>query len=154
MNYPELVRKILADGKVRYYETLSSGVSMFPTIWPNSELRAEYVPLDKIKRGDIIIFQRGERLVAHRVVVVGSDYVYTQGDSCLSKDEVVNAQNYMCRIAEYVMWKRYTITEKSLFWKLQCWGYLNIPGIHTANHYLVVFIVRILMLIGIVRSKK
>lgn len=146
MNYPDLVRKVLAEGRVKYYETLSSGISMFPTIWPNSTLRAQYVPLGEIKRGDIIIFQRRDRLVAHRVVETRQDYVRTQGDSCRIKDEVVNANNYLCKVVEFVLFKKITFSEKSIFWRIQKWYFLNVPWSHVLNNVVTMAAVKIVLL--------
>ncbi|MDO4462781.1 MAG: hypothetical protein Q4C30_09895 [Bacteroidia bacterium] len=149
MNYPDLVRKLFADGKVRYYETISSGFSMFPTIWPKSDLKAEYVPLRDIKEGDIVIFQRGDRLVAHRVVKVGEEYLRSRGDSCLYLDEVVDASNYLCKVVSYVLWKRVEVREDSLYWKVQRWIFLHLRGAHKINHYFVLLLVKIVVMLGI-----
>lgn len=149
MNYPELVRKVLGEGKVRYYETRSSGVSMFPTIWPNSTLRAEYAPIEDIKSGDIIIFQRKESLVAHRVVEVGEGYLRTQGDSCRIKDEVITANNYLCKVVRFVLFKKMVVTEKSLYWRYHKWLFINFSGIHMLNNVYVTLIVKIAQFLGI-----
>lgn len=146
---PELVRKMLAEGKVGVYETLSAGISMFPTIWPHSILRAVKFPLEEIGKGDIIIFQRDNKMVAHRVVEVGQGFVRTQGDSCRVKDEVVDSTNYLCKVVEYVLFKKFTINEKSLYWKVQRWLFANFFMMHVLNFHFTKVVVKVALFMGI-----
>lgn len=149
ISVPDLVRKMLSEDKVSIYETLSSGVSMFPTIWPQSVLRAVKYPLERIDKGDIVIFQREQKMVAHRVVEVGDGYLRTQGDSCQVKDEVVDSSNYLCKVVEYVLFKKFTIKEKSLYWRVQKWLFLNFFGMHMLNFYFTKIVVKVALLLGI-----
>lgn len=61
------------------------GTSMLPGIWPGDLLRIERADATRIVKGEIVLFERGERLFVHRVQEIcngsGSVMLTTRGDS-------------------------------------------------------------------------
>jgi hypothetical protein len=64
----ELLRGKANSGKSIELET--AGLSMAPLIMPSSSVRLEFAAAREIAPGDIILFDRGESLVLHRVLKV------------------------------------------------------------------------------------
>lgn len=71
-----------------------TGLSMLPSVWPGDTLFLERREMGEIAAGDIILFARRNKLVAHRVLrktVVGDEtYAITRGDGLLSSDDPVS----------------------------------------------------------------
>jgi signal peptidase I len=61
------------------------GTSMLPGIWPGDVLRIERAAAARIAKGEVVLFERGERLFVHRVREIqtgsGSIVFTTRGDS-------------------------------------------------------------------------
>ena len=61
------------------------GYSMFPLMLPGDVGVISKVPLEDIRRGEVVVFDRGDKWIAHRLVGIqesGADVVFiTQGDS-------------------------------------------------------------------------
>jgi signal peptidase I len=89
-----------------------TGLSMLPTVWPGDLLFIERRDMGEIAAGDIILFTRRDKLVAHRVLrkTVGGDetYAITRGDGLLSADdpvspaELLGSVRYLSRAGENV----------------------------------------------------
>jgi signal peptidase I len=62
-------------------------------------LTVEPVSMDKIKRGDVVVFESDEKWVAHRVIKIrngsGGLEFLLRGDTNLRLDPVVNYENYV-----------------------------------------------------------
>jgi hypothetical protein len=71
-----------------------TGLSMLPSVWPGDTLSLERREMGEIAAGDIVLFARRDKLVAHRVLrktVVGDEtYAITRGDGLLATDELVS----------------------------------------------------------------
>lgn len=80
-------------------QTLASGYSMFPFLRKGDLLTVEPVSMDKIKRGDMVVFESEEKWIAHRVIKIrnGADGLefLLRGDTCIAFDPVVNKENYI-----------------------------------------------------------
>ncbi len=80
-------------------QTVASGYSMFPFLRKGDLLTVEPVPMERIKRGDIVVFESEEKWIAHRVIKIHSNDgligFTTRGDARVSRDPVINKTNYI-----------------------------------------------------------
>ncbi|MCF0190978.1 MAG: S24/S26 family peptidase [Marinilabiliaceae bacterium] len=144
LNSPNLIRTLLNEKSVGVYETTSLGLSMFPLFKTGATIRCKAAELNSLKRGDIALFQRGEITVAHRIVEINSEgKIFTQGDSCLHKDEELTNQNYICQLFEVSYNKYLTFNERSIIWIIVKWTFLYIPFSHKINNVTCSILVRI-----------
>jgi signal peptidase I len=79
-----------------------TGLSMLPSVWPGDTLFLERREMGEIAAGDIILFTRRDKLVAHRVLrkTGGGDetYAITRGDGLLSTDDPVSPAELLGRV--------------------------------------------------------
>jgi hypothetical protein len=63
----------------------TQGASMFPVVPGGSVLRVEPVKVEDLRRGDVIVYRVGDRMVAHRLIrqelVHGRIRLITRGDA-------------------------------------------------------------------------
>jgi signal peptidase I len=106
----EMAAQVLrAFGTLRLEVT---GLSMLPSVWPGDLLFIERRDMREIAAGEIVLFARGGKLIAHRVLrktVVGDEtHAVTRGDGLLSADEPVSpaellgSVRYVLRAGQYV----------------------------------------------------
>ena len=80
-------------------QTLAIGTSMFPFLRKGDLLTVDPLPIETIKRGDIVVFELEEKWIAHRVIhirfVDGAIQLTTRGDARISSDPVINKLNYV-----------------------------------------------------------
>ena len=80
-------------------QTLASGYSMFPFLRKGDILTIEPVPMETIKRGDVVVFESEEKWIAHRVIKIRSNArgleFLLRGDSCIEFDPAVDKENYI-----------------------------------------------------------
>lgn len=101
MNQEELTHSLRKQAiqKGHSVQTLASGYSMFPFLKKGDILTVEPVPMEMIKRGDVVVFERGEKWIAHRVIKIrvcaeGLEFLL-RGDTCIAFDPVVKKNNYV-----------------------------------------------------------
>lgn len=89
----ELVAEVARRfGEVRLRVT---GASMLPAIWPGDVLCVRHCTMSDLQPGQILLFHRQKKLVAHRITRIHRDSVITRGDSVhhddppLSEGEIV-----------------------------------------------------------------
>ena len=79
-----------------------SGTSMAPAIRPGDLLSVESVAVDQVCPGEIVVFSRGGRLIAHRVVTqtekAGESYLVTRGDRRWRNDVPVSSAEVVGRV--------------------------------------------------------
>jgi signal peptidase I len=79
-----------------------TGLSMLPSVWPGDILVIERREMEGISAGDIILFAREDKLVAHRVLrktmVADETCAITRGDGLLSADEPVSSVELLGRV--------------------------------------------------------
>lgn len=63
--------------------------SMVPTIRPGDSIAAVPVDSDKVQVGQMIVYQRGGQLVAHRIIAIDGDEITTRGDALRAPDAAV-----------------------------------------------------------------
>jgi len=90
---------------VRSFGTLRlrvTGCSMLPSVWPGDVLLARRLHIAKISKGDIVLFNREGRLVAHRMVsTIGGPEdprLITRGDAQLEPDPPVTAAELLGKV--------------------------------------------------------
>ena len=91
-----------------------TGWSMLPTVWPGDTLIVERVNFAEVAKGDIILFGRGRRLFAHRVVKNHSSTMVTRGDSMPASDSPVSENEFLGRVSSIVRNGKCTELRRSL----------------------------------------
>jgi signal peptidase len=104
-NAPAALRLELAAEVARTFGSLRlrvTGTSMMPAVQPGDVLSVGRVNLLEASPGEIVLFARGERLFAHRIVDRGggSDHPYlvTRGDRVLDHDPPVFQSELLGRV--------------------------------------------------------
>ena len=86
----------------------AGGVSMYPYLRKGDLLEVEPVSPKTLKRGDIIVFQRRQQLIAHRLRSINQSeglhefIAITIGDACIRDDEPIHSGNYLGKVTAYV----------------------------------------------------
>jgi signal peptidase I len=98
MKLKDLSEDLLTDGyQVRIK---ASGLSMFPFISTGDRITIS--PPKDLTIGDIIVFNRGGQMVAHKLVKVfeknGTRYYLTRGDSSLRLDQPITAGEILGKV--------------------------------------------------------
>jgi len=101
MNQQELShtlrKEIIRQG--RSVQIFASGYSMFPFLRKGDLLTVEPVPMETIKRGDIVVFEMEEKWIAHRVIKIRNSTkaleFLLRGDTCMAFDPVVDKENFI-----------------------------------------------------------
>jgi Peptidase S24-like len=76
------------------------GWSMLPVIWPGDTLVIDRVSASAVTEGDIVMFSRGQRLVAHRITKKCSPRtVLTQGDALPRSDSPVSDRDLWGKVS-------------------------------------------------------
>lgn len=96
----ELVTEVArCFGEVRLRVT---GASMLPAIWPGDVLRVQYCTIPDLQRGQILLYRRQEKLVAHRITRIHFDSVITRGDSVHHDDPPVGQSEIVGQVVSVV----------------------------------------------------
>lgn len=92
----EMAGEVLrTTGRLRLQVT---GWSMLPSVWPGDVLIVERVSNDEVEAGDIVLFMKTRRLVAHRVVSRNSEVV-TRGDANRVADAPVGERELLGKVS-------------------------------------------------------
>lgn len=70
--------RLLNQGQVT--DIPASGLSMFPILLPGDTLRVQPIQARSLSKGDIVVFQEGDRLIAHRFIRFKENMLCTKGD--------------------------------------------------------------------------
>lgn len=90
---------VLQEGKnVRLY---IRGNSMFPFLRDGKDILELCPPGDKVlRRGDVVLFRYGGKLLLHRIVALRGDHFIMQGDGCWrSKEKAVRSDIFAILLA-------------------------------------------------------
>ena len=95
----ELGCELVADvarsfGEVRLKVT---GASMIPSIWPGDVITVRH-DAASLRPGQIVLYSREGRLVAHRITRVQGDLLSTRGDSVPSDDPPIHASDIVGQV--------------------------------------------------------
>jgi hypothetical protein len=95
----------LAENALRVFGSLRlrvTGFSMLPAIWPGDLLLIRRQAMEQILPGDIVLFARDGRLIAHRAVCKTGDRatpsLITRGDALPSFDSAVSAAELLGKV--------------------------------------------------------
>ena len=95
----------LAEKTLRLFGSLRlrvTGFSMLPSVWPGDVLLIRGQQIDQVHPGDIVLFARHGRLIAHRVVLRTDDLeaprLITRGDSLPSQDSPIDPAQLLGKV--------------------------------------------------------
>jgi len=87
-----------------------TGTSMLPAIWPGDVLEVCRQGVDEVQRGDVVLFRRDGRLVAHRVVETfdgeGGSLLVTRGDRQRATDPPISNEELLGRVTKVLRGNR------------------------------------------------
>lgn len=90
-------KKLLDEG---YSVKLTvGGISMFPYLLNQEQVKVEPVHGKTIQVGDILVFQFEDQWVAHRLIKIIGSYCITKGDFCIKKDAPLHREDVIGRVA-------------------------------------------------------
>lgn len=85
--FADFVQEFIAQGQSFRFQ--ARGGSMWPTIKDGELLHIQPIGKNSLRRGDIVLFNQGGRLKAHRIVALQTEHVVTRGDACADSDGLV-----------------------------------------------------------------
>jgi len=105
-NYSSLIditdELLQSKGDVKLYV---GGNSMYPHLQKKDYVTVAKRPFESLQKGDVIVFKRSAKYVAHRIIrIVKSSegrQIITKGDSCKSADSPILKDNYIGKIIGY-----------------------------------------------------
>lgn len=106
---------------------------MFPFILPGDEVRVSPVNYDALQVGDVIVFENGGRLVAHRLlkIDVSKGWFISKGDGLMKVDgnnrlsDVYGLVVGQFRHQRAIKWSNTLFFKKSMAFLSPLVGYLN-----------------------------
>lgn len=78
-----------------------TGFSMLPAIWPGDVLRVRRLSADEVRAGQVVVYRRDGKLVAHRVICAprgAGEAVITRGDSVPLADAPVETSELVGQV--------------------------------------------------------
>jgi signal peptidase I len=74
---------------------------MLPAVWPGDTLVVEHAGSDDVSEGDIVLFSRNSRFVAHRVrsKSPGDSRIQTQGDAVPVPDTPISSNDVLGKVS-------------------------------------------------------
>lgn len=98
-----LVAEVLRRQDGRRVRGQICGESMLPALWPGDVVEIESCPLEQLRPGEIVLAQRDDRLVLHRLVAgCGPDSFVLRGDSVRQPDPEYPADALLGRLVRGV----------------------------------------------------
>jgi len=85
-----------------------SGSSMLPCLLPGDTLVVHRQEMNRLAEGDIVLYSRGDRLFAHRLLgrnCEGAPYLITRGDSLAENDPPVFPDEFLGRVTSVLRGK-------------------------------------------------
>jgi signal peptidase I len=95
----QIIQQLVQDQKE--IEIPVYGLSMFPFLLPGYLVRIKHVYFDDVKSGDIILFERIQKLVLHRVIRKKKDFIQTKGDSLTQWDKKIGRDDFIALVVAY-----------------------------------------------------
>lgn len=114
----ELKKELLRRGCQQTFK--GQGLSMFPNLLPGMTYTVAYVPIGRLRPGEVVVVQpEGEPAMAHRMVRREGPCLVTKGDACDQEDAPHPPKNYLGRVQAMrlgPMEMRPSLTEPILRW--------------------------------------
>lgn len=79
------------------------GYSMYPSLIPGDVAIIQKVESDKLKPGQVIVFEQRDRWIAHRIIRISREQslvIQTQGDSVPKKDNPIHENDILGAVIE------------------------------------------------------
>jgi signal peptidase I len=89
----KLTRESIKQGNTVHLRIISD--SMRPFMVPGDIIHMSAVIPEALRRGDIIIYIKGEELYTHRLLNINKYGYYTKGDSSTKLDDIVSFENLL-----------------------------------------------------------
>lgn len=96
----------LAEKTLRLFGSLRlrvTGFSMLPSVWPGDVVLVRRQRMQQIHPGDIVLFARHGKLIAHRVVFKTNDpeipSIITRGDALRSQDSAIGPTQLLGKVS-------------------------------------------------------
>ena len=100
--------------------------SMAPALRPDDMVIVQPVPLEALRRGDVVVIQHGAELITHRLVAIDAHGWRTKGDNCAAADPVWPAAIMVGRVAAIERGERAIDLQNRRWQSLNHWlGRLN-----------------------------
>lgn len=99
--FQDLSAELLADGLMIRFR--ASGQSMSPSILDGEAITVAPVSVGDVRRGDILLYHNGRRILAHRVVRIASrrdtsPRLILRGDASVTEDAPIAAAQVLGRV--------------------------------------------------------
>lgn len=92
----DMLREALRSG--RSIDMQAFGFSMWPRIKDSTMVHVEPCSGATVSRGDVVLFERTDRFVLHRVLRTSGDQLWVKGDACLNADGWVPHDKVLGRV--------------------------------------------------------
>ena len=120
----DLARAGLQGRSTLHLRVISS--SMTPALRPDDVVIVQSAPLESLRRGDLVVIQRGAELITHRLVAIDAHGWRTKGDNCVAADPVWPAAIMVGRVAAIERGERAIDLQNRRWQSLNRWlGRLN-----------------------------
>ena len=108
-----------------FFVTTTSGVSMKP-LFSDRRDRIVVKPIaERLKKYDVPLYRRGEKLVLHRVIDVKEDHYIIRGDNCIEREFVKDEQIVGVLTEFYRKGKHHTVNEFGYKLYSRLWVFIN-----------------------------
>ncbi|ASB49938.1 S24/S26 family peptidase [Alkalitalea saponilacus] len=87
IEYLSWLEELLKHGKTVQVPVI--GMSMFPFLMKDDVIQVSPIGYDDLKPGQILIFTRENRWIAHRLIKSENGFCYTRGDGNAKEDEPI-----------------------------------------------------------------
>ena len=115
----DLINEELDSGKVFCF--VVSTLSMLPLIKPEDEIVVRRDPLNTLRRGDIVVFEKYGELYTHRLLcrrMSGSKVaLVTKGDNSFAADDPISAKDLLGKVIEIRKGNK-SINIEGKFWRM------------------------------------
>lgn len=108
-----------------FFVTTTSGVSMKP-LFSDRRDRIVVKPIaERLKKYDVPLYRRGEKLVLHRVIKVKEDHYIIRGDNCVEREFVKDKQIVGVLSEFYRKGKHHTVNDFSYRLYSRLWVFIS-----------------------------
>ena len=115
----DLINEELNSGKACCF--VVSTVSMLPLIRPEDEIVVRKDPLNTLRRGDIVVFEKYRELYTHRLLrkrMSGSEMtLVTKGDNSFRADDPISEKDLLGKVTKIRKGNK-SINLEGKFWKI------------------------------------